>query len=560
MMRVNPRPASGPSGFRNVADPELAAQYRAEGWWGDETIGERIRQLAAQKPDAPAYITEHHRLSWDQYNRAADRLAGALIAAGLEPGDRIAVVLPDGATVHTAFIAAERAGLTLVGIGARAGEQELRHLLGRTGAAAMMTFGQTHGRDMREVVSGLRAGGLDLRHHVVVPAFERDLDGDITVNDQVVAHDPATLAAEIATRKLGADDLFMLNSTSGTTGLPKCVMHTQNRWFYFNIKAVEHGELTENEVVMSVVPAPFGFGLWTGHFTPTLIGAPTVNLERFSAELALEMIERERVTMLCCVSTQFIMMLNSPDFEKRDLSSLRCMFTGGEMIPYDRALAFETRTGASVLQFFGSNETGLLSGTRIGEPLEKRLRTAGRVIPEMKVRLFDPEDGHDVTDEGIGQPGCKGPSLCIGYLDDPAANKELFTEDGWMLMADICTLEDDYLTVVGRKSDIIIRGGKNISAPQVEDAVATHPAVVLAAAVAMPDPVFGERVCVYVQLHPGQSLTLQELVDHLLAAGTSKEILPEHLVVMDALPISSGGKIAKGDLRADVLKRAPASR
>jgi len=558
MMRVNP-PAFE-AGFRNVADPADAAQYRADGWWGDETIGERIRALAAAKPDASAYITEKHRLSWDQYNRAADRLAGALIVAGLEAGDRVAVVLPDGATVHTAFIAAERAGVTIVGIGARAGEQELRHLLGRTGAVAMMTLGTSGGRDMREVVSGLRAGGLDLRHHVVVPVFEADFDGDITVNDQVVAHDGATLADSINARRLGPDDLFMLNSTSGTTGLPKCVMHTQNRWFYFNQKAVDSGQLGNNEVVMSVVPAPFGFGLWTGHFTPTLIGAPTVVLERFSAELALEMIERERVTMLCCVSTQFIMMLNSPDFAKRDTSSLKCMFTGGEMIPYDRALAFEQHTGASVLQFFGSNETGLLSGTQIGEPLEKRLRTAGRIIPEMRVRLFDPDTRQDVTDTGVGQPGCKGPSLCVGYLDDPAANKELFTDDGWMLMADICTLEDDYLTVVGRKSDIIIRGGKNISAAQVEDAVATHPAVVLAAAVAMPDPVFGERVCVYVQLHPGQSLTLPELTDHLLAAGVSKEILPEHLVVMDELPRSSGGKIAKGDLRADVLKRAPASR
>src|SRR3954447_12742240 len=149
MMRVNP-PAPA-TGFRNVADPADAAQYRADGWWGDETIGDRIRALAAQKPDAPAYITEKHRLSWDQYNRAADRLAGAFIAAGLEPGDRLAVVLPDGATVHTAFIAAERAGLTLVGIGSRAGDQELRYLLGRTGAAAVITVAESHGRDMTEV-------------------------------------------------------------------------------------------------------------------------------------------------------------------------------------------------------------------------------------------------------------------------------------------------------------------------------------------------------------------------------------------------------------------------
>src|SRR3954453_19064179 len=168
MMRVSPPAFAGPSGFRNVADPADAARYRSEGWWGDETIGDRVRQLAATKPDAPAFITEDHRFSWDSYNRAADRLAGALIASGLEPGDRVASVLPDGATVHTAFIAAERAGLTLVGIGSRAGEQELRYLLGRPGGAAMITLAEGHGRDMTEVVNGLRSGGLDLRTHIVV--------------------------------------------------------------------------------------------------------------------------------------------------------------------------------------------------------------------------------------------------------------------------------------------------------------------------------------------------------------------------------------------------------
>jgi acyl-CoA synthetase len=356
------------------------------------------------------------------------------------------------------------------------------------------------------------------------------------------------------TRAFSLGEIHLLNGTSGTTGMPKCVVHNQNRWFYYHELALEAGAFTPDDVFLTVIPAPYGFAQWTANFTPALVGATTVVMPRFSADEALAIIERERVTALCCVSTQFIMMLNSPDFDTRDLSSLRAMFTGGEMIPYEQAKRFEEGTGAAVLQFFGSNETGLLSGTAIGEPLERRLATAGRVVPEMQVRLFD--EGKDVTDTGRGQPGCKGPATCIGYYDDPAANKELFTEDGWMLMADICTLEaDGYITVVGRKSDIIIRGGKNISAAQVEDVVSTHPSVALAAAVAMPDPVFGERVCVYVERRPGTDLTLEELVQHLLSIGTSKEILPEKLVVVDELPRSSGAKLAKGQLKADLMKR-----
>jgi acyl-CoA synthetase len=176
-----------------------------------------------------------------------------------------------------------------------------------------------------------------------------------------------------------------------------------------------------------------------------------------------------------------------------------------------------------------------------------RLRTGGSRLSGTEVRLFD--NGVDVTSTGRGQPGSRGPSLCLGYDDDDEANAELFTPDGFVLHADIVTLDDQgYLTVVGRKSEIIIRGGKNISAAAVEDAVSAHPSVVLAAAVPMPDPLFGERVCAYVELSPGESLTLDELVEFLSGQGTSKENYPEHLEVLSQLPRSSGGKVAKGQL------------
>ncbi|HEV7721527.1 MAG TPA: fatty acid--CoA ligase family protein, partial [Iamia sp.] len=304
-------------------------------------------------------------------------------------------------------------------------------------------------------------------------------------------------------------------------------------------------------------PAPFGFGIWTAHVTPALLGAPTVVAERFDAAHTLELIDRHGVTMLACVSTQLVMMLAAAD-DTHDLTSLRVVFTGGEAVPYERALAFEARTGCTVLQFFGSNETGLLSGTTLDDPPDRRLRTAGRVVPEMEVRLY--EGGHDVTASGRGQPAGRGPATCLGYLDDPAANAELVNADGWMLMGDICTLDEGgYLTVVGRTSDIIIRGGKNISAAQVEDEVMTHPDVVLAAALAQPDPVFGERVCAYVELVAGADLDLAGLAAHLDGRGSSKELRPEALIVLDHLPRSSGGKVAKGELKDDLARRLAAA-
>jgi acyl-CoA synthetase len=393
---------------------------------------------------------------------------------------------------------------------------------------------------MAEAYARLRPGTA-LRRHVIVPRHDE-------------RRAPAPAPPPPPGRRLGPDDLFLVNSTSGTTGLPKCVRHTQNRWVYFHHKAVEHARLTADDVILGAVPMPFGFGLWTTHSTPILLGTTTVLVERFVADEVLELIERHRVTVIACVSTQFVMLLNSPRLHGADLSSLRVMFTGGEAVPYDRARQFERVTGATVLQFYGSNETGLLSGTRLSDPPEVRLRTAGAVVPEMQVRLFDGD--RDVTASGHGQPGCRGPALSAGYLDDDEANRRLYTSDGWMLMGDLCTIDDrGVLSVVGRTTDIIIRGGKNISASQIEDEVSTHPAVALAAAVPMADPVFGERVCLFAELHPGAVLTLEDLIAHLLARGVGKELLPERLVVLDELPRASGGKVAKGELRS---RAAPA--
>ena len=539
--------------FRNIVDPVLAAEYRAAGWWGDLTVSDRVSALSSERPAAPAFVTPEHRMTWADYDAQARRLATVLVASGLDAGERVAVLLPDGATVHVAFVATERAGLTIVGLSSRAGDLELQSLLRKTAATCLVSLVEHRGRDTAQICNELRVAGVPIRTHVVVPCFEADPDGAILVDGEPV--EGATAEDEaLDARRMGPDDLFLLNSTSGTTGLPKCVTHTQNRWLYFSQKAIEHGGLTGADVMFGAVPAPFGFGLWTEHFAPALLGIPTVLMERFSAEQTLELIEREHVTVLGCVTSQFLLMLNSPRFGATDFSSLRVMFTGGEAVPLERAREWEQRTGSRLLQFFGSNETGMLSGTRIDDTEEQRLTTCGRIVPEMQVRLF--EDGHDTTLSRRGQPACRGPATSVGYFEDPDANAALFTDDGWMLTGDICEMDTDgYLTVVGRKSDIIIRGGKNISAPEVERYVATHPRVALVAAMAMPDDTLGERVCVYVQLSEGTDLTVEELAGHLAAIGVSKELFPEGVVVLDELPLSSGGKVAKAELRADVQHR-----
>ena len=447
--------------------------------------------------EGTAYITPTKRTTWAELDALADEIAFAL--SDLDPGDRVGIRLPDDESVHAAFLGTERAGVIGVGIGARAGEAEVEHLLRRTGARRVLT-------------SLPRAAGRP---------------------------DPG--------RALKPADLWLLNSTSGTTGMPKVVTQTQARWMRFVEHAVDCGNLGKHERLMSVIPAPFGFGLWTSHVAPIVLGAPCVVLPRFDVPTMARMIEQEQVTVLCCVSTQFRMLLNHPASRDHDLSSLKVMFTGGEMIPPDRAREFEDRTGAVVLSFFGSNETGALTATRWDDPRDKRLTTVGRVLPSMEVRLYD-ETGAVV--EGTGIPGGRGPLTCQGYWDDPAANEQLYAPDGFMLMGDVVSIDDDgWMTVVGRTSDIIIRGGKNISAVVVENAVDSHPAVDGVGIVPVSDEVFGERVCAVVTLVPGARLTLEDLTAHLAERGLGKESWPEHLLVLDELPRSSGGKLAKAELR-----------
>ena len=535
-------------GLDTVGSPaftdEDPARFRAAGWWSDATLSDAVRRNAEHTPDRHAYLDHPGvSLSWREFDYLASTLAEQLAGIGVVRGDRIAVWHGDSAAIHVLFVAVERCGAVVVGIGARAGAREVAAILRNSRPKILISDQQRSGLATR--------AAADVADEC--PLLTLVLGGNTDVLRLNVDAEPGELGTE---SQLGPDDVFLINSTSGTTGLPKCVVHTQNRWYYFHQKAIANGLLTSDDIFLPVIPMPFGFGIWTSHTTPIYLGATAVILQRFSASAACAAIARHRVTVLCCVSTQLTMLMADPARRDHDLSSLRVVFAGGEALPYRPAAEFEELTGAKILQFYGSNETGMLSATTVDDSRQRRLRTAGRVVPEMAVRLFDGD--HDVTATGHGQPACRGPATSLGYLGGTDHDK-LFTRDGWMRMGDICEIDaDGYLTVTGRTSDFILRGGKNISAAQVEDAVTTHPAIAVAAAVAMPDAVFGEKVCLYTELADSQSIDLPELVEHLLALGVSKELLPERLIVVDELPRSSGGKIAKGRLREDIRIRMEA--
>lgn len=513
------------------------------------SIEEIVHGWAQRIPYRPAFVTSRRVTTWSEYNRTADVFCAHLRDTAGGPRARVALLLPDSEVVHAALCGCYRAGRIATAIGFRSGVREISHIMRRTGAATLVTVGAIRDRPWPALVEALGAEG-------VFP------DTVVVVDEQtgaVTRHRPGgTAASEIpsAGASFTPSDIAILNSTSGTTGLPKVVAHSERRWVRFAREAMLGARIGPGDVVCSVVPAPFGFGLWSAHFLPALLGIPVVVTPRFDVEETASLIERERVTVLCCVSTQFKMLLRSQSGPERDLSSLRVLYTGGEPVPYRDAKAFEDRTGAKVLQFYGSNESGAVSRTTLDDDAETRLRTCGRVLTSMNVRVLD-DAGDDVAGPlRRGRPAVRGPLLSGGYWDDPAANAELYTPDGWMLLGDIVEIDAaDRVRVVGRTSDFIIRGGKNVSVVEIEELVRGVESVSDVAVVGIPDEIYGERVCAVVVLAAGESLDTARLSSRLESRGVTKEYLPEYVVVVDHLELGPGGKTDRAAARATAMAR-----
>lgn len=528
-------------------DAKKTAEYVEQGWWGDLTVADYVAKNGREIPDRIAYVADGNCLTWREYDDQIDVLATALTAL-IPRGARFGMLLPDSGEFHVALCAAERSGTVALGMGARSGRDEIRHLMSRAEASVLVMRENHRERAALDYVADLAADGWIVDTLIIVapsgPVCVHRFSGGTVSTEEV----PHAALDETRVRAAGPNELSMLNSTSGTTGRPKLVTQFANRMIAFSKMAFEAADFTADDVMFGAVPGPFGFGLWTAHYASAMLGMKTVLMEKFTVEEMIRLIDQEQVTILACVSTQFKMMLDAPELETASLDSLRAMFTGGEAVPYERALQFEERVGAKVLQFYGSNESGAISYTSLRDTAEQRLRTAGRVIDVMNMRLYDSQ-GNDITETGgPGRPGVCGPTICLGYYGDPAANEELF-HDGRLMMPDLVTVDSDgYLRVVGRTSDLIIRGGKNISAIEVEELVEAHPGVLMASAVPVPDAMFGERIGVAVTVRDA-ALTVAEITDYLAGRGISKHLYPERVVVLDELPWAAGGKVAKGKVR-----------
>jgi len=367
------------------------------------------------------------------------------------------------------------------------------------------------------------------------------------------AGEPEINPKQLRRRRPSANDLSRTAFTSGTTGDPKAVLHLHNTTNCAARFVNEGHRIDEDSVLLAFLPVGLNWGL-LNVLQAVFAGCTIVLQEVFDAEQALALIERERVTHFCCAPAHLVSLLSVCDLGRYDLSSLQVMTTGGASCPIEVIREVRARLPGHLLELYGMLECGFQSHTTLDDDPEEVCGLVGRPLRQMGIRVVD-DDGRDCPPGTPGEILTYGPSVTVGYYNNPDANARSFSPDGWFATGDIGILDaKGYLKIVDRKKELIIRGGANIYPREIEEVLYQHPKVLEAAAVGVPDPRLGERVCACIVPRPGESLTFEEMIAFLRGKIATYK-LPEFFRLLDALPRTPTGKVQKGSLRDIVLER-----
>ncbi len=357
---------------------------------------------------------------------------------------------------------------------------------------------------------------------------------------------------------MSADEIFRMAFTSGTTGNPKCVLHSFNSTLPAVRQINSDMRVTAADVQLVYLPVCLNWG-YLCLLQAILSGGRAVLLERFSAKSALELIAAERVTYIATAPASIVAMLNEPDLARYDVTSLRVVVTGGASAAIETIRDYQARMPGHLIELYGMLETGFHTYTRFTDDPAKVNGTIGRVVSSMELKLLD-EAGREVAQGEVGEIAALGPSVHLGYHANAAANAEAFTADGWFRTGDLGRVVDPAgnVEIVGRRKEIINRGGKKFFPREVEEVLYTHPKVMHAAMVGVADARLGERNCLCVIPKPGQTVTLADMVAHLKGQVADYK-LPEELHIVDELPFTATGKLRRHVLTEAIAKQQTAS-
>jgi acyl-CoA synthetase len=533
--------AAAPFALRPVP-PELAARYRAEGAWDDRSLGQFLADALLSDPTRRIRIwspTNPYTGTVGDVYAEALAVAGGLRSLGLGPGDVVAFQLPNWVEAAITFYACAMLGVTLVPIVHFYGPKEVGFILRQSRARALVIVSAIGTRDYLAELATIRPTLTDLDHVIVVggPAPGGDLTFDGLRRgpaiDGPVAVDP--------------DRPALIGYTSGTTADPKGVVHT-HRTLGCEVRQLSAHQSERDRANLTGAPVGHAIGMLDGLLCPLVSGRPLYLIDGWDPPTVLAAMVEEGIGAGSGSTYFFTSLLDCPGFGPEHVALMRFIGLGGSPIPNavaERADAL----GISLVRAYGCTEHPSVTGSQHADPKEKRIHTDGRPLPWVEVRTV----GEDDRDVEVGQPGeilTRGPDRFAGYTD-PDLTEAAVDAEGWFRTGDVGVLDrEGYLTITDRVKDIIIRGGENVSAAEVEQLLAHMEGVAEVAVVAAPDEKFGEHGCAFFRMQPGVTAPdLAAVRDHLAAEGLARQKWPEELRSVDELPRTPSGKVQKFVLR-----------
>ena len=526
--------------------PELERRYEGEGWWTDETLGAMVARQLASYPGSPVAIWSRSRPwqgSYVDLDAEARSIVTLLRERGVEPGETVAFQLPNWREAVVSFAALALGGYVLVPIVHIYGRKEVAFILRESGASAYVSPWSYGPVEYGAIVDNHAPASL--RVHVVVGEDEAPpaRDGLARVAwEECAARTPAVGLPDVR-----SDQIAVVAYTSGTTSDPKGVIH-DHRTLLAELRHMAP-YMTPGEPKLMGSPVTHATGMLGAVLGPLVTGQAMHLIDRWDPGHALEVMLEAGIGGGSGASVFLSSLLDHPDFTSQHAALMTRVGLGGAPVPValgERAASL----GIRIIRSYGSTEHPSTTGCQYDDPADRRHRTDGRALEGVELRLVD-EEGADVA---AGRPGeilSRGPDLCLGYTD-PALTAAVFDEDGWYRTGDVGVLDEDgYLTITDRVKDVIIRGGENVSAAEVEGALQHLPGVAEVAVVAAPDERLGEHACAIVRMQPGaEPVTLDDVTRHLAEVGLARQKWPEDLRLVDDFPRTASGKIRKVDLRA----------
>jgi 2,3-dihydroxybenzoate-AMP ligase/mycobactin salicyl-AMP ligase len=539
---------------------EFIDRYYKNRWWTGITIGEMLDRSCDLYPHKEALVAGEIRLTYKQLREWVDRTAIAFLELGIEKLDRVLLQIPNWAEFVYAYYGLHKIGAIPVMCIPRFSQREMEHFCEITEAKAWIVPLHFEKIDYKSMIEALLSRPSFLKHILVIDSSgkkgESLPEGTLSFSSLLKKVDLTKYPkGYLQSFKPDPDEICHLMPTGGTTGLPKLVPRTHNDW-YCNIEyRAKAWQRSSHDITLIATPITHNMAIEVSMNPSFLTGGKVVMIPSTRPREILEAIQKEKTTTMILAVAQVQQIVEFPELGEYDISSLRVIASGGSYMPPEVIRKVYDRLKCKFYSVYGSSE-GPCAQTRYEDPEEVVLHTVGRPIcPHDEFKIID-ANGDELAQGKEGELIVRGPCIFRGYYKSEAENREAFTPDGFYRTGDIAKFDrDGNLILTGRRKDIIIRGGEKISAKEVEELISAHPRVEQVAAVAMPDPVLGERVCAFIKSRKNEEVEFSEIISYLKEKKTSVLYLPERIEIIGEMPLTNVGKVDKIRLREEIKRK-----